>query len=123
MLIPETVFGAELHHPWEAGLIFALTFTLISFRRMRILPIGRPAGAMPGAVLMVVSGVMTPTEAYARINWDTIALHRREPREILGRIEGPLLLFFAGLFVVIGGLEVSGLAQHLTGASLQMISG
>ncbi|HNW37054.1 MAG TPA: anion transporter, partial [Candidatus Ozemobacteraceae bacterium] len=57
-----------------AGTIFALTFLFISFRQMRFLPIGRPSGALLGAVLMVLFGVMTPEEAYRLVNWDTICL-------------------------------------------------
>ena len=54
--------------------IFAFTMALISFRKLRILPIGRPAGAMVGAVLMVVCGVLTPERAYAAINHETLGL-------------------------------------------------
>ena len=38
--------------------IFALTYLLISGRRLKILPLYRPAAALLGAVLMVVCGVM-----------------------------------------------------------------
>lgn len=67
--------GAEVfRHPWAAGLIFAGTFLMISFRRLSILPIGRPSAALLGAVLMVVFGVVEPEEAYRLVNWDTICL-------------------------------------------------
>jgi Na+/H+ antiporter NhaD/arsenite permease-like protein len=61
-------------HPWAAGLIFAGTFVLISFRRLSMLPIGRPSAALLGAVLMVAFGVVEPEEAYQLVNWDTICL-------------------------------------------------
>ncbi len=64
----------DLKHPWAAGIIFVLVFVLISFRKMHLLPIGRPSAAMLGAVLMVVFGVVTPEEAYSLVNWDTICL-------------------------------------------------
>lgn len=70
----EAVSGIAFRHPWAAGLIFAFTFLLVSFRQLRILPIGRPAGALTGAVLMVLFGVMSPEEAYSLVNWDTICL-------------------------------------------------
>lgn len=54
--------------------IFALTYVLIAVRRLRILPIGRPAGALLGATLMVVSGAMTPEESYRAIDGDTLVL-------------------------------------------------
>jgi len=40
--------------------IFALTYLLISGRRLKVLPLNRPAAALLGAVLMVACGVMTP---------------------------------------------------------------
>ncbi len=55
-------------------LVFALTWLLIAFRRLRILPIGRPAGAMLGAVGMIAVGALTPSEAWAAIDHDTLAL-------------------------------------------------
>jgi len=63
-----------LKSPLAAGIIFALTFIVVSFRQLKVLPIGRPSEALAGAVLMVAFGVMTPSEAYSIINWDTICL-------------------------------------------------
>lgn len=40
-----------------------------------------------------------------------ITFHREDPRERFKRLEWQLLMFFAALFVVIGGLKVSGLAD------------
>lgn len=54
--------------------VFALTWLLIAARRFRLLPIGRPAGALLGAVLMVAIGALTPAEAYAALDHDTLAL-------------------------------------------------
>ncbi|MBU6401299.1 MAG: anion transporter [Verrucomicrobia bacterium] len=54
--------------------IFALTYLLISGRRLKILPLNRPAAALLGAVLMVVCGVMTPAEVYRAVDYDTIVL-------------------------------------------------
>ena len=55
-------------------LIFGLTFTLIAGRRLRALPIGRPAGALVGAVGMVSVGALRPEQAYAAIDAGTLAL-------------------------------------------------
>ncbi len=57
-----------------AALVFVLTYVLISTRRLRLLPIGRPAGALTGAVLMVVLGVLSPEAAWSAIDGDTIIL-------------------------------------------------
>ncbi len=42
-----------------------------------------------------------------------IVLHRRETSGLWPRIDWPLLLFFAGLFVVVGGLTASGASAWL----------
>jgi Na+/H+ antiporter NhaD/arsenite permease-like protein len=57
-----------------AAAAFILGYILVSARRVPFLPIGRPAGAMVGAVLMVACGVLTPERAYHHINLDTILL-------------------------------------------------
>jgi Na+/H+ antiporter NhaD/arsenite permease-like protein len=44
-----------------------------------------------------------------------IAFGKREPRPLLERIDWPLLLFFAGLFVVVRGVSASGLTQDAAG--------
>ena len=74
--MPENLEAASivLRNPWAAIAIFGLTFVMISFRKMKLLPIGRPSAALLGAVLMVIFGVVTPEEAYTLVNWDTICL-------------------------------------------------
>ncbi len=57
-----------------AAAIFALTYVLISLRRVPWLNLNRPAAAMVGATLMVVTGVLSLDEAYRAVNHDTIAL-------------------------------------------------
>jgi Na+/H+ antiporter NhaD/arsenite permease-like protein len=54
--------------------IFSLTYLLIAARRLHWLPIGRPAGALLGAFLMVATGALTPELSYAAIDGDTIVL-------------------------------------------------
>src|SRR5689334_22118479 len=54
--------------------IFVFTYALIAFRRIRMLPIGRPGGALLGAVAMVASGAITPKESYAAVDHETIVL-------------------------------------------------
>ncbi len=44
-----------------------------------------------------------------------IAWGRREPRRVFEKLDWPLLLFFAGLFVVVSGLERSGAVGAITG--------
>ncbi|MDZ7360536.1 MAG: anion transporter [candidate division KSB1 bacterium] len=57
-----------------ALVIFALTYLIIASQKIRYLHLDRPSGALSGAVLMVICGVMTLDEAYQAINFDTITL-------------------------------------------------
>jgi Na+/H+ antiporter NhaD/arsenite permease-like protein len=57
-----------------AGIIFAVTYVLISGRQLKILPLNRPAAALLGAVLMVATGVISPERAYRAVNYDTLVL-------------------------------------------------
>jgi len=54
--------------------IFAVTYLLISGRRLKILPLNRPAAALLGTVLMVACGVLTPEQAYRAVDYDTLVL-------------------------------------------------
>jgi Na+/H+ antiporter NhaD/arsenite permease-like protein len=74
-----------------AILIFAFTYLLISGRRLKILPLNRPAAALLGAVLMVVFGVMTPEQVYRAVDYDTLVL-------LLGMMLFTTYLFLAGFF-------------------------
>src|SRR5213596_2726929 len=54
--------------------IFAVTYLLIGGRRLKVLPLNRPAAALLGSVLMVVCGVMTPPQAYRAVDYNTLVL-------------------------------------------------
>ncbi|MCS7338479.1 MAG: SLC13 family permease [Verrucomicrobiae bacterium] len=71
--------------------IFVFTYVLISGRRLKILPLYRPAAALLGTVLMVALGVMTPQQAYAAVDYDTIVL-------LLGMSIISAYLYLAGFF-------------------------
>ncbi len=71
--------------------IFCVTYLLISGRRLKILPLNRPAAALLGAVLMVGCGVMTPEQAYQSVDYDTLVL-------LLGMMIISAYLFLAGFF-------------------------
>lgn len=61
-------------------LVFVATYVLIAFRRLSLLPIGRPAGALAGACAMVVLAAIEPRwgidahGAFAAVEPNTIAL-------------------------------------------------
>ena len=71
--------------------IFGVTYLLISGRRLKVLPLNRPAAALLGAVLMVACGVMTPEQAYRSVDYDTLVL-------LLGMMLISAYLFLAGFF-------------------------
>ena len=65
---------------WPVLAVFAATYALIAARRLSILPIGRPAGALAGACAVVVLGAvradwgLAPGEAFAAVEPHTIGL-------------------------------------------------
>ena len=71
--------------------IFCFTYLLISGRRLKVLPLNRPAAALLGAVLMVACGVMTPERVYRAVDYDTLVL-------LLGMMLISANLFLAGFF-------------------------
>jgi len=72
-----------------AAVVFLLTYLVIGLQRVPRLHIGRPAGALLGAVAMVACGVLDFGAAKAAIDLDTI-------------------LFLLGMMIVLGYLELSG---------------
>jgi Na+/H+ antiporter NhaD/arsenite permease-like protein len=71
--------------------IFSLTYVLISGRRLKILPLNRPAAALLGAVLMVGLGVISPEQAYRAVDYNTLVL-------LLGMMLISSYLWLAGFF-------------------------
>ncbi len=55
-------------------LIFILTYIIISAQKMKWHRLDRPSGALLGAVLMVLAGVLTLDEAYRAVDFNTILL-------------------------------------------------
>ncbi len=79
------------HKEWVAIGIFAFTYLLISGRRLKVLPLNRPAAALLGTVLMVATGVLSPADAYRSVDYDTLVL-------LLGMMLISAYLFLAGFF-------------------------
>src|ERR1041385_6347177 len=71
--------------------IFAVTYLLISGRRLKVLPLNRPAAALLGTVLMVACGVMTPEQAYRAVDYNTLVL-------LMGMSLLSAYLYLAGFF-------------------------
>ena len=72
-----------------AAVLFALTYLVIGLQRLPRLHIGRPAGALLGAVGMVAFGVIDFDTARRAVDLDTI-------------------LFLLGMMIVLGYLDLSG---------------
>ena len=74
-----------------------------------------PLTARTGTTLAVIGGTAVAYTAGADLSWAAAAgfvalmlLHRRDTRQLWGRIDWSLLHFFAGLFVAVEGLIRSG---------------
>ena len=79
-----------------------------------------PVSARTGATLAVIAGTAVAYTAGANLAWAATAgfatlmlLHRRDTRTLWNRIDWSVLLFFAGLFVVVEGLMRSGAPDWL----------
>ena len=79
------------HQELLAILIFGVTYLLISGRRLKVLPLNRPAAALLGAVLMVATGIMPPERAYRAVDYDTLVL-------LLGMMLISAYLYLGGFF-------------------------
>ena len=88
--------------------IFAFTYVLISGRELKILPLNRPAAALLGTVLMVITGVLTPEQAYRAVDYNTLVL-------LLGMMLISAYLSLAGFFDWAAGyiLRVAKTPQRL----------
>lgn len=107
----------DLQREWIAIAIFSLTYLLISGRRLKLLPLNRPAAALLGTVLMVVTGVLTPEQAYRAVDYDTLVL-------LLGMMLIAAYLHLGGFFdwAAHWTLRVAGTPVRLLGY-LILISG
>jgi Na+/H+ antiporter NhaD/arsenite permease-like protein len=72
-----------------AGAIFLATYTVLAIGKVPIYRIDRAGASLLGASLMVAAGVLTPEEAYAAFNFDT-------------------LILLLGMMIVVANLRVSG---------------
>src|SRR5689334_18933610 len=70
----ETFGGRHRSSMTVALAVFALTYLSIAAGRVPYLSLDRPATALLGAVVMVAAGVLTPREAGAAVNGDTLGL-------------------------------------------------
>ena len=102
--VADALYKEEEEHPLKTRRlrigIFGLIMTCLGF----ITGYSMAFSALAGAVIV-------------------ITFHRKDPGEILAKLDWSLLMFFSSLFVVIGGLQTSGLASLIAKWSLNLISG
>lgn len=93
---PETVFPSIAAEPIRvlgSKLLFPVGVTLAVLA-------GFFAGAPPALVAAIGAAVL-------------LMYPKFHPREIYQEVDWPLLVFFAGLFLIVGGVEESGIAEHM----------
>jgi Na+/H+ antiporter NhaD/arsenite permease-like protein len=94
--------------------IFSLTYVAIAAGRFPGLSVDRPAAALLGAVVMVAAGVLSPSQAGAAVNGDTLGLllgtmilsaylgeagaFRLASERVLRAVAGPRALLWAVVF-------------------------
>ncbi len=83
-----------------ALIIFVITYIFIGLRQIPRLHINRPAGALVGAVLMIVFGVLTLEQAFAAIDMNTLLL-------LLGMMIITVYLRAAGFFELMADRIIS----------------
>ncbi len=83
--------------------IFALTYLAVAAGRLPFLSLDRPAAALLGAVLMVAAGVLSPAQAGAAVNGDTLGL-------LLGMMILAAYLGAAGFFAWASALVLRSVA-------------
>lgn len=111
VMAPVAVSGLALNHLILARLYRSELREATLQIPVRVEPISRRAWLSLGVVLMVsVAYGLGANLAWAAATGFVVSmlLHRRDTRQLWPRIDWALLLFFAGLFVVVRGLEQSG---------------
>lgn len=118
------MFGRQLHHdPERAAQVMSLR-ERDTIRDPRLLAVSlaviglilagfltsRLTGIDPALVALLGAGVL-------------VLITRRENREIFGDVEWETLLFFAGLFIMVGTLVKLGVIEHLGQAAGDLIDG
>lgn len=92
-LNPRSVY-VTVHPVIAALIIFIITYLFIGLRQIPRLHIDRPAGALVGAVLMIVFGVLTLDQAFAAVDMHTLLL-------LLGMMIITVYLRHAGFFELV----------------------
>jgi Na+/H+ antiporter NhaD/arsenite permease-like protein len=136
--IPYARFTAALALPALAALLAVAAVLHLLFRRdLRGRRLARGAGPLPAVERRLLAKALAATGvalagflAGFPLSWTALfaaallmAVGGRAPREALGRVDWPLLLFFAGLFVVVAGVAQAGAAERMHDAIAPWLGG
>jgi Na+/H+ antiporter NhaD/arsenite permease-like protein len=131
-------FAAALALPAVVSVVIVAASLQLMFRRELPARLAREAALEPpavdrrvlalslGATLLAVAGFL----AGYPLAWTALfaaallmALGGRTPREAIHRVDWPLLVFFAGLFIVVAGMAKSGAADRMHEAFAPWLGG
>lgn len=112
LLGPVAAAGLALNH----GLLILLFRKQLTANRLTRTNGGRPITRRSAVTLAIIAGTSVVYFAGANLAWTAVSgfvvlmlVHRRDSRRLWDRIDWSLLVFFAGLFVVVDALIKSGL--------------
>lgn len=99
----------------SAYLIFIASYTVFAFGKFPGMKIDRAGMAVIGAAMMVAVGALPPSQALVAALGAALMLTTRtvEPREVYKGIDWGLLVFFTGLFLIVGGAQEAGIVDAL----------
>ena len=84
--------------------IAILILTMVGFMLHQLLHLNSATVAMAGAAILLLIGKLEPEEVFKEIEWNTI-------------------FFFVGLFVLVGGLEVTGIIHSVAEWGMEVTQG
>lgn len=102
MTLDESSFLIDL--PLMKKCIAILCLTILGFILHQLVHLNSATVAMAGAALLLLIGKLDPEEVFKEIEWNTI-------------------FFFIGLFVLVGGLEVTGIIKMVAQWSVDVTQG
>jgi len=102
MTLDESSFLIDI--PLMKKCITILCLTILGFMLHQLLHLNSATVAMSGAALLLLIGKLEPEEVFKEIEWNTI-------------------FFFIGLFVLVGGLEVTGIIHMVAQWAMNVTHG
>ncbi len=102
MTLDESTFLTDI--PLMKKCILILCLTILGFILHQVIHLDSATVAMSGAALLLLIGKLDPEEIFKEIEWNTI-------------------FFFLGLFILVGGLEVTGIIHMVAQWTIDITKG